>query len=210
MSVFAAIRRQHRHHCPPLFSSALARGRLGYASPAASPPQRSPMERPTLPPSPPPRARGGSRYAPSGRGAGCRPPDRGVTGGVCLGLPPASYPCFAVVLWRSGVCNTIARFILAPCPPLRVVGLVALLRPRSGAPVRPTGRAVRGLRPPFFSAVAPTVARPSGGFPVRAARARVFPARLVGRTPASLTPSLCALRARTSGAKLPPRPPTAR
>lgn len=175
--------------------------RLWLAAGAAKPPP--PLRLRTGTPHPPPFAPlpcpGGSRCAPSGREAACRPPDHPLSvesfnvsaAPLCAGSP-RSLRCLAPRrLWA------VRRFA-----PLRLSRSCALVRARHHAL-----RAERlGLSPPFFfgwrphrRAAARRVSRS------RCPRSR-FPRRPVLRLPAARTPYLSRLRRGLFGRKNAPSP----
>lgn len=180
-AVFSACRSKHSRHCALLCSSALARGRLGYASPAASPSQRPP----------PKKEKQRKRNAPP---SPLRPHPVPVWALATLRLvakraaarPIAVYQVGSVPRFRAfvsllrgcplAVCplDTIDRLPNPRFPPLRGVGLVALLRPRSGAPVRPVGQSGWGLTPPVFFGCRPSSRPPA----TRVSRSRYPRSRL--------------------------------
>lgn len=157
------------------------------------------LRRPTLPPSPPPRTRGGSRCAPSGREAGCRPPDH-----------PLSVESFNVSAAPSGAGPPNPLRCLAPSRLWAVRRFAPLRLSRSCALVRARHHALRaerlGLSPPFFfgwrsppRAVGRRVSRS------RCPRSRL-PRRPSLRLPAARTPYLSRLRRGLFGRKNAPSP----
>ena len=161
------------------------------------------QERPTLPPSPPSRARGALAAL---RRVAKRPAGRPTT------------------LFRWSLLMSLLLRCARAHPGLFVVSLLAVCglsvasrrcacrapAPSFGRAITPYGQSGWGCRPPFFSAGAHTGAPPLGGFPVRAARARVFPAARCCDCPPLALLIYRAYGAASSGAKMRPHPPTTR